>query len=376
MSALGFTDSNSVVARRLYQLHGYLSAPNYRMLQYIVHYRNPLKPGFADNCVSVIAEIAYRLIAPVVLAAGVGYFYVWKALNLRQIGKITGKALVLILTAEAIIFLVHLAAYLAQRKKYIHVRGSKNAQEVSKESITLASWNIAAFPSGLAYARPIWQRFDKIVEKIRNMDADIVVLQECLVDSRLPEAFIEQFKDQYAHFFIHIGPHAFGPESGLLIMSKCAVSNFDFEFFTNRSSTQFNINRGFATLEAKAQRDGLPFAVIGTHMDARMDMDQNGHQLDNSIGSENRKKQLLQIQRKATQVLCKDQFVILAGDTNINMKDRKARQETGIESVLIHPFYVRREDDRIDPINGTCTDIFKMLWRGRISQKLEDIEWH
>lgn len=373
MSAIEPNSSSSSLARGLYHLHGYLSGPNYGTLQYFIHYRNPWTPGCFDNCQTRIQEIIYRAMAPLLLIASTTSLYAMK--DFYQVDKITYGFLALLFVWEAAIFLIHLAAYITQRGSYIHVRGSEKAKEISQGEIKIASWNIAGFPSGITYVDPIWKRFDRIVEEIKKTNADIVVLQECLIDGRLPEAFIQQFKDQYAHFFIHNGPHIFGPESGLLVMSKCAVYDYNFEFFKDISTSQFNINRGFVTLQVKAfPSDSKPaFAVIGTHMDCRMDVDDKGYQKDeNSIGSANRKKQLLQIQEKADQ-LKETPFVIFAGDSNINMKDEKAKKTTAIEAVLINPFQVTGKDGQIDRKNGTCTDAFEIMWK-KESKKAD--EWH
>jgi exonuclease III len=182
------------------------------------------------------------------------------------------------------------------------------------------SWNILGFPAGMNYTCggciPFRNRFPEIVNTIRRESPDIVVLQECLMDASVSEAFIKEFKSDYAHFFIHNGPNKWGTESGLLVMTKSYVSEYTFTLFENDDWT---MSRGFATLIIPASNEGRPvFAVIGTHMEA-------------GYGPEDARKrseQLAQIHAHAKS-LHSVRTVILAGDVNIDAGQDNERELLG-----------------------------------------------
>jgi endonuclease/exonuclease/phosphatase family metal-dependent hydrolase len=184
---------------------------------------------------------------------------------------------------------------------------------------------------------------------VREQDADVVVLQECLIDGKLPENLIHAFKDKYAHFFIHIGPNGLVPESGLFIMTKYPVHDFSFTRFTDQGG---GMTRGFATLKIKTDpsKESPTYAIVGAHMEA-------------GNATEVRKKQLAQIHQAANQM--KDvQLVVLAGDTNINIKSSAEVNETQIERVLLGAYK--------GPV-ATCTNKFD---KQRFPEaKTPDEEW-
>jgi exonuclease III len=386
-------------SRNLYKLHGYLSIPNYKAFEYLMRYRNTIEGGAYGNCATKTGEYAYRLFIPGFFIGTYAYLYGIRNFNHREVMLLTSKVLGYLLAFEAVVYLVHLAAYLCQGKTpYIYLRGEAGFPSLeNKSQLKIASWNIEALLAGVPYAQSVWKRLDRIVQKIEGIDADIVILQECLIDALLPEALYEKFKSKYAHFFIHNGPHLYGPDSGLFIMSKYPVDSYAFELFKEGKSKLYNINRGFATLQLKASSEDLKtaFAIIGTHMDSTFKLNSKGEiPSDNDEGSRYRKQQLKQIQEKAHQ-LKEVKFVILAGDTNINMKDSKAKEQTEIETILHDPFYVKepasagsasqsdaqdKGSQTIDPIHGTCTEAHKIAWRGirrRADAYLkEDDEWH
>jgi hypothetical protein len=333
-----FAVSDQSWARFLYQAHGYISIPTYRALEYIARLQNPLTPNIFDHNSSKVSEFAYRAFAPTALLAGA--VYLCKAMAMRQIGVSSLEAVAAVVGYEAARFLVHLLAYNAQEKKYIHIR--TEVPEVSGKTPKIAMLNILGFPAGLNYScggcPPLRKRFDEIVKMIRQQHAEVVVIQECLMDGLTPEMFIAAFKGEYAHFFIHNGPNAVVNESGLLVMTKCPVYDYSFTQFTEQG---FGMTRGFATLKIKADpKDDKPlYAIVATHME---------HGNSTPI----RKKQLAQIRQAANQ-MNDVELVLFAGDSNINIKNPPEAKETEIEQILIGAYKGEK---------ATCTNQFDKQW--------------
>ena len=344
-SASVFTTSDSSFARTIYTVHGYVSEPLYRTLEYVRRWGNPLDPKVFDNCTTKVKELAYRTFAPATLVAGALYFY--DQLPLREL-------VVLGAVGEVARLGLHVLGYAAQKKQYIHIR--TKAAVTSTTSPIVATFNLLAFPAGLNYTcggcTPLRNRFSGIVALIREAKADVIVLQELVMDTKTLELFAKEFEQEYAHMFVHNGPNLVGVESGLMVLSKLAVTAYSFTPFNDQ---YWGMMRGFTMLEAKAnpQDATSSFTIIGTHMEAGSTV------ASNKI----RDSQLKQIHDAANKCTS-SKAVILAGDTNINMKNTVAVQESRIAEFLVEPY-------QEGP--ATCTNVFN---RARYPEhKYPDEEW-
>lgn len=343
-----FSHSDSGLARILYQGHGYISEPLYRTMEYMVRMFNPLTPNIFNHRESVLAELAHRAFIPV--AAGIGAFSFYNHLSLTNVRTFALGFAGYEITRLAL----HTLAYSMQEKEYIHVRGT--AKEQSTTSPKIATFNIFGFPAGMNYifggCSPLRDRFSEIIKLIRKADADVLVLQEFFVDAKTYEDFIGELQNDFAHLFIHNGPSKLGLESGLMVLSKLAVSDYSFTEFTHRDSV---FKRGFTTLTVKNNPADIQgsLAIIGAHLDSTPS--EAGHQM--------RAKQLRQI-HKAAKKINDVQLVVLAADTNINMKDLQAVEHTGITTIL-HSLYSTGA--------ATCTNRLRKLKSPDAS--LDDEEW-
>lgn len=327
--SIDFIHSDSTIAHSLYKLHGIVSQPTYRIIEYFKRYGNPVDPTVFDNCSTKVGEYAYRSFGPFALI-GAAAFLAKKA-KLPQIGLITAGALAFEVGRLAL----HLLAYAFQKKNYIHVRG--NAPEHLPDKAKIMSWNVLGFPAGMNYTCggciPFRHRFTRIAETIRSENPDIAVLQECWMDASVSEAFVDEFKNEYAHFFIHNGPNKLGLESGLLVMTKCPIIDYTFTPFNDN----WTLNRGFATLSISAKDLRPAFAVVGTHLH----------------GGPTQKSELNLIQAHAKNL--EIERVILAGDLNMdaaNSEVRKTLQEilvsvysSGLETCTTELNKIRYPDD-------------------------------
>jgi endonuclease/exonuclease/phosphatase family metal-dependent hydrolase len=335
------TISDSTFARNCYRWHGIISQPTYRVIEYFTRYGNPVDPAVFDNCSTKAREYAYRAFGPAALI-GVAAFLAKKA-TLPQVGLIVAG----LLAFEVGRLVLHLLAYATQKKNYIHVRG--NAAEAQPIRPKIMSWNVFGFPAGMNYTCggciPFRHRFAKIAEQIRNQKADIVILQECWMDASVSEAFVDEFKDEYAHFFIHNDPNKLGLESGVLVMTKCAITNYTFTPFNNNPWT---LSRGFATLSIPARKNQPAFAVIGTHL----------HDGPSPVDAQKKTDQLKQIHDHAKS-LSDVNAVILAGDLNMNAATPEVQKilgevlvnfhSTGLETCTTEMNKIRYPDDPSPP---------------------------
>jgi endonuclease/exonuclease/phosphatase family metal-dependent hydrolase len=318
--SVNFKQSTSQLARTLYYAHGVISEPAYRTIEHMI------------CCTKKIKDFAFQAFASGLLIIW-GAAYLLKTMGLRQTSVISGWGLGALIVYEVVRRIVYFCACKNQKQNYIYVKGKVDS--VARDNLVIATWNILGFPAGGNYlwggCIPIRDRFKGIVDAIRKQNADVVVLQECLIDGKLPEAFIAEFQEKYAHFFIHNGPHGSKIESGLFVMSRFFVRSYDFTPFAAQGN---GLNRGFATLEIWLSALSEPVAIIGTHMEA----------VDHPV----RAKQLTEIHAAANK-LNEASIVVFAGDSNIDMNVPKEVQETKIRDLLVDPY------DK----QNTCTNAFR-----------------
>jgi endonuclease/exonuclease/phosphatase family metal-dependent hydrolase len=315
--------SDSQLARTLYYVHGVISEPAYRTVEHII------------RCTKKTKDFAFQAFASgLLLIGGAAYLLKNPLKNMGpwQICVMSGWVLGALIVYEAVRRIVYFYACKNQERSYIQVKGK--VQEIVKNDLVIATWNVLGFPAGGNYlwggCIPIRDRFKRIADTIREQNADVVILQECLIDGKLPEAFISEFQKEYAYFFIHNGPHGSKIESGLLVMSKCAVKDYNFTPFAAQGN---GFNRGFATLQIKLL-NGKTATIIGTHMEA------GDHPM--------RVKQLGEI-HAAAKKLDDASIVVFAGDSNIDMNVPQEVEETKIRKLLVNPY------DK----ENTCTNAFR-----------------
>jgi endonuclease/exonuclease/phosphatase family metal-dependent hydrolase len=217
----------------------------------------PLSPDQFDNCSSKIAEIAIRSI--IVLGALTFAFLVYLA------------PLPILCSLFSVAFLskvLRTFAFYLQKDHTTHVKGTLKEKEIDPENLKLMTWNIAGISGGMSKDHAgvnHWRyRLDGICEKIKKESADVLVLEE-IYDISLAEALVKNLNDQYAHFYLHLGKNILGSMSGLMVLTKCSVSQFSFTPFENNS---FWLSRGFATLDLKKTSNDIdPYVkIIGTHL--------------------------------------------------------------------------------------------------------------
>ncbi len=343
-----FSTSDQPLSRLLYTAEAYLEQPIFRVFEYLKRRGNPNTSNILDNYSTKTQEFAYRSFGPAVLFSAVAYLYAAPAWIPTAALMSAGAVFTLGVGPLAL----HLLAYASQKKAYIHIR--TDIPEISCNNPKVMTWNILGLPAGLNYTcggqRPFRQRFPGIAEVVHREQPDTVIFQECMLDAKVTEMIINEFKSEYAHFFIHNGPNTFGIESGLLIMTKNSVYDYSFTLF--EKGVSWKKMRGLSVLKIKARPKDLhpAFAIIGSHLEPGSDQE------DRDV----RRSQLTQIHQFA-KTLTDVEFAIFAGDLNINASEPEGKQ---LHQVLKE---IHKEGE------STCTNVFnKMRYP---EDKSPDDEW-
>ncbi len=278
-----------------------------------------------------VSEWCHRLISPL----NSSYKLTHRVLNT---GMVAFAALVCVVvspffTLGSIVFLGMICrqfrqlAFALQKKPFIHVLG--RAPEKPVHDIKLMTWNILGFTGGLQYSCggciPWRDRLGGIVAEIQKSGADVVVLQE-VFDTALAEALIEQFRGEFAHFYIHLGPNSYGMESGCMVFTKTSVSHFSNHPFSNNKWT---MRRGFAILEIDNK-----VRIVATHLE--------GH------SSAKGQEQFLEMVHYLASLPSLP--TIIAGDLNI---ERDSEEGKLLSRYLIHGYLGDKE---------TCTSELSRQW--------------
>jgi endonuclease/exonuclease/phosphatase family metal-dependent hydrolase len=212
------------------------------------------------------------------------------------------------------------AGFALQQNNYTHVKGKAPEIEL-KGQAKIMTWNLCGIGGGMHYDHGgviSWEeRIDGIVDKIKEADPDVLILQE-IYDTAFAEALMEKLGPRYAHFFTHLGANTMGSVGGLMVASKCAVHSFTNTSFDNNDWT---LNRTFASLQIKAKpTDTTPCArIIGTHL------------IHDS--NDNRLAQVAQIAKS----IAKENLAlptILAGDFNIERDQNTVLDSMGTPSYI------------------------------------------
>ena len=209
----------------------------------------PLDPGKFDNASTKTKEIAIRIfegiVAIVLCTAGLPLLIAMGALS--KVFKAIGFAL--------------------QKDNCTHIVTGTPPRSINGLP-KIYTKNLCGIGGGMHYdhggVNNSKSRLQALVQKIRNEDADVVVLQE-VYDAKLLKALVKELSGEFCDIYTNMGQSTWGSVGGLMVLSKVAVHNFTNEDFNNST---WQLKRGFATIEVKQRpEDALPCArVIGTHL--------------------------------------------------------------------------------------------------------------
>jgi len=307
----------------------------------------PLDPQKFENCNTHIKEVAVRAL----IALSIVF-----AVFLCAIVPIPMLCAVTVLALGSRLFRV--LGFALQKEGYTPVRSQTAEKQLTQQNSTIkvATWNICGAGGGMSLDHGgviDWRsRVKGIVDTIRKEDPDVLLLQE-IYDEELGRALVKKLADKYVYFYTNLGPNNMGSVGGCMVASKYATHKFSHISFENNKWT---LNRGFATLEIKAdaKADAPCARIICTHLI-------HG---DDEISKKNRIEQIQQIAAKIFGWNAQhDVPTILAGDLNIEQKDIKAIElDVEKDGVLSkEPFC-----DYFDHVNEcktpTCTSKLATQW--------------
>ncbi len=155
-----------------------------------------------------------------------------------------------------------------QEEPFYYEKGLAKETPFFKHHFSILSWNICFIPGcsiSSGGVLPVSYRIDKIIEKLREQDADIVLLFE-LFDATQAFYIKEKLSDQYTHFYLNIGPQILGLSSGIFIATKLHVSTPKFTSFPTKGiGAAKYIRKGFFSFDIKnAQKEAI--RIYSTHM--------------------------------------------------------------------------------------------------------------
>ena len=124
---------------------------------------------------------------------------------------------------------------------YVHLRQKLGLEKrlPADRSFTLLSWNVCFVAGGYVLSDggvlPWKERIDRVIEKIGDIDADVVSLYE-VFDTNAAFILEEKLREKgYVHIYFSIGAKGFGPSSGIFVASKYAIENPEFIPFSQES---------------------------------------------------------------------------------------------------------------------------------------------
>jgi endonuclease/exonuclease/phosphatase family metal-dependent hydrolase len=224
-------------------------------------------------------------------------------------------------------------AKLFQKKTYQKVlppfqyaSGNLLEKKLVGNTFSLMSFNICFtpkdMPSMFGGLRPWQQRIEEVAELIQSQNSDIICMQE-IFDHTAYEKLYEKLKDDYTHFYLHIGPWSskkmfnLGFGSGLMVASKYPVGNPQFIAFENDN---LYLNRGLFIFDLLNNKEVVA-TVATTHLEPFAD------------GCKLRASEMKQI-KEILHSLKGKKTIILCGD--LNAPDGEI--QSYIEGDFLNPF--------------------------------------
>jgi endonuclease/exonuclease/phosphatase family metal-dependent hydrolase len=201
-----------------------------------------------------------------------------------------------------------------QTEPYIHWKGNLAPLQKRPGSFSLLSWNVGCVGAGYvitdAGLMPWPFRINAIADKIQKEDADVVCLYE-VFDIKTAQQLYDKMKNQYAHFYFHVGPRATGLSSGFFIASKYDIQSPSFtpfpkEMLVGRTK---NAEKGVFSFDL-----GHFATIFTTHL---QQSEEPAHETPEEIKA--RREEMEFLMKKVDTV--KNRAVIVTGD--LNMRDNE-----------------------------------------------------
>lgn len=233
-------------------------------------------------------------------------------------------------------------------QSFIYAKGNGKEKTIPKNrKLTLLSWNICFLEGGISMlfggVLPWQKRIDRIVNKIQELDPDILCLQE-VFSPKASLALVQKLQSQYAHFYYDMGPNpvgfsikTLGIPGGLLVASKYPLKEANFIPYQKGETPSYRAY-GFFSADIYSKQQKLAHLVT-THLQP---------------GSEEEDRNYRALQTKAILRTLKDikTPTLLCGDFNI-VKDSQEAQE----------IFSSYESGSCQGLDWTCCELRDYWWK-------------
>jgi len=282
----------------------------------------PVRPGHYNNCESRVMEIAKRIlmVGACILTAPI-------TMGLHLIGQ--G---------------FHYLATQVMKSPYMYLQGT-HPENVPNEQKRFFTLNTCMFPGGLPgpFGGPLPARgrmgdLEGLIPR-----ADTICLQEMGFDAAM--RLYEQTKDQYAHFYLNIGPNPPKMENCLFLATNEPICSEPIYVPFEVEGMQGGIKRGAFFIETP------DYWICTAHLDPH----------DELVNQEVRRQELQAIVQQMQKF---SKPCLLLGDLNVVRTDGKDDEysRSGIPQNFVDPYIALHPT--LTPESATCTDYLTDAYLG------------
>jgi endonuclease/exonuclease/phosphatase family metal-dependent hydrolase len=241
--------------------------------------------------------------------------------------------------------LFRLLGYGIQYSDFNYFKGNAEEKPFPTDSkISTFFLNTCFIGGGYPYTHggvlPWTQRIEKISSNILENDPDVVCLSE-VYDFKAALKLYDQLKDNYAHFYLNIGPHYFAAKSGIFVASKFKIKNPHFiDFHDTLIHNKGTNRRGAFAIDLLDQDNKTLSKIYANHFEYSLNDSKPSD--DEILARSGEVDLLLSDLQKTTKGKEIDYPVLLTGDFNF-------KPEEFSKTALINHFSKTDTD-----IIGTC----------------------
>lgn len=239
-----------------------------------------------------------------------------------------------------------LSTYKSQ--SFIYAKGHNKEKTLPKNrKITLLSWNVCFLEGGISMlfggVLPWQKRMDRIVNKIQELDADILCLQE-VFSPEASHTLLQRLQSQYTHFYYDMGPNPIGFSmknlgipGGLFVASKYPLKEENFIPYKKEETPSY---RAYGFFSADIYSKGKKLAhLITTHLQPGSEIEDRNYRL---------------LQTKAISHTLKEMKfpALLCGDFNIVKNSQEAQE-----------IFTLYESAPYQGLDWTCCELRDYWWK-------------
>jgi len=224
-----------------------LAVPFWWYTEKAIRIFTPLHPGEADQCQTKTLEVAARI------------FYSCLAIPMVPIS----------LALSAVEIIPRTIANTIAFSPFTYLQGNAQDKTLPEDrKISTFTMNLCfvagGFPMPYGGIVPWRERIDPVVGAIREKGPDVVCLQE-VNDVEAAYSLHGKLKDEYAHFYVNIGPQILTQNSGLFVASKYEIRSPSFTPYHLGTGSQKMVNKGFFDFDVVSAGETIAH-IFTTHL--------------------------------------------------------------------------------------------------------------